>query len=289
MKQVASLRYDVIFKKAFSHPELFTALVKDFLDIVLEIDEVISDKVFVPAVGKVATRFDLFAEDKKNRIIVEMQHAHYADTYERFVYYQSSAMVETITSSNNYHFPLTVITLVFLTGKKAPSSESSILVHDFEPRDIVSGKVLDQVYTHKHKLIFIFTKSVQKNTPENYREWMQAINDSLDKEVNDEDYTNSHIHDLFKVIETDQISPEERARMKDEYNRVESEKDAEKKGWQAGLKVGEEMGRLEGEEKIREAQNRLIETAQNFKSLGSLTDEQISSATGLSLDHVQAL
>ncbi len=44
MKQVASLRYDVIFKKAFSHPELFTALVKDFLDI--EIDE-----------------------DKKNRII----------------------------------------------------------------------------------------------------------------------------------------------------------------------------------------------------------------------------
>ncbi len=270
MKSVASLRYDVIFKKAFSHPDIFTALVNDFLGIKLEITEVINDKVFVPAVGKVATRFDLFAEDKKNRIIIEMQHAHYADTYERFVYYQCSAMVETITTSSNYHFPLTVITLVFLTGKKSPS-DSGIVVHDLEPRDIVSGKVIDHLYTHKHKLIFIFTKSVQKTTPENYREWMQAINDSLDKEVNDEDYTNSHIHDLFKVIETDQISPEEYARMKDEYNRVESEKVAENKGWKAGLKVGVEK------------------TAKNFKSLGALTDEQIAQATGLSLDKVQAL
>ena len=53
MKQVAPLRYDVIFKKAFSQPEMFTALVNDLLDIQLEIDEVENDKVFVPTVGKV--------------------------------------------------------------------------------------------------------------------------------------------------------------------------------------------------------------------------------------------
>ncbi|TGO02726.1 hypothetical protein PN36_20075 [Candidatus Thiomargarita nelsonii] len=222
MKQVAPLRYDVIFKKAFGQPEMFTALVSDLLDIQLEIDEVKNDKVFIPSVGKVATRFDLFAEDKKNRVIV--QHAHYSDTFERFVYYQCSAMVETIASSNNYSFPVTVITLVFFTGKKTPSPDSGILLHDFEPRDFVTGKLIDGV--RKHRLIFIFTNSIKKNTPENYLEWMRAINDSLDEEVNEEDYTNPHILSLFERIEKDQISPEEYARMKDEYNRDESKSES---------------------------------------------------------------
>ncbi len=143
MKQVAPLRYDVIFKKAFSHPALFTAISKDFLGIQLEIDKVENDfeakvflqktlasKAFIPSIGSVATKFDLFAEDKKNRVIVEVQHAHYSDSYERFLYYQCSAMVETIASSNSYHFPMTVITIVFFTGKNSPSPDSGIMVFE---------------------------------------------------------------------------------------------------------------------------------------------------------------
>jgi hypothetical protein len=83
-------------------------------------------------VGNVATKFDLFAEDKKNRVIVEVQHAHYSDTYERFVYYQCSTMVETLVCSDNYSFPVTVITLVFFTKKKTPSPNSGIIMHDFD-------------------------------------------------------------------------------------------------------------------------------------------------------------
>ncbi|TGO02327.1 hypothetical protein PN36_26905, partial [Candidatus Thiomargarita nelsonii] len=93
--KVAPLRYDVVFKKAFGKPALFKALVKDLLNIDdFEIDKVENDKAFFPVVGKVNFKFDLFAEDKKNRIVVEMQHAHYSDTYERFLYYQLCAMVE---------------------------------------------------------------------------------------------------------------------------------------------------------------------------------------------------
>ena len=44
MKHVAPLRYDVIFKKAFSHPEIFTAFAKDFLDIGLQIDDHLLEK-----------------------------------------------------------------------------------------------------------------------------------------------------------------------------------------------------------------------------------------------------
>jgi len=283
MKKVAPLRYDVIFKKAFGNPEMFTALVGDLLDLQLEIDQVENDKVLIPSVGKVATRFDLFAEDKKNRIIVEVQHAHYSDTYERFVYYQCSAMVETIASSTNYGFPVTVVTLVFFTGKKAPNQNGSgILVHDFEPRDIADGEIVEGVYRKKHRLIFIFTGSLKKNkTPENYFEWMQAIDDSLDEEVNEKDYTNPHIGRLFEMIETDQITPEERARMKDEYSQGELEKKGFNKGKEIGFDEGYGEAQKEGEEKLKE-------TARNLKALG-IDEEQIASATGLSLNEVMAL
>ena len=303
MKNVAPLRYDVIFKKAFSDPEIFTAVVKDFLDIDLEIDKVQSEKIFNPPIGSVETRFDLFAEDKKNRIIVEMQHKHYPDAYERFLYYQCAAMVETIKSSKNYFFPVSVITLVFFTGKNSPSPDSEIFLHDFEARELVSGKVIEHFYKHKHKLIFIFTKSVQQNTPENYREWMQAIDDSLDEEVNDAEYHNPQIHRLFDMIEKDQITPKERARMKDEYNQVtdirtvfqEGEEKGKAEGMIAGMKAGERKGKAAGRKEGKAAgmkageRKGIIETAISFKALGALTDEQIAKATGLSLKEIQDL
>jgi predicted transposase/invertase (TIGR01784 family) len=272
MKQVAPLRYDVIFKKAFTRPDLFTALVKDFLGIQLEIDKVEHDKVFIPPVGNVATKFDLFAEDQKNRVIVEVQHAHYSDTYERFVYYQCSAMVETIISSKNYSFPVTVFTLVFFTEKNSPSPDSGLVVHDFEAKDFVTGRLLEKVYQRKHKLIFVFTNDfAHADTPEECREWMLAIFDSLNEKVDEDDYTNPAIQALFDVIEKDKITPEERARMKEEDNQAE----VETRKFQEGKHEG-----------VREEKEN---TVRNLKANGKLTEEEIASITGLTLKVVKAL
>ena len=289
MKQVAPLRYDVIFKKAFGDLDVFKALVRDFLNIKLEISKVESEKAFIPPVGSVDTRFDLFAEDEKNRVIVEVQHRHYSDAYERFLYYQCSAMVETVRSSKDYCFPVTVITLVFFTGKKTPSPDNNILVHDFEVRDL-NGEVVENLYGHKHLLFFVFTNSVSKNTPKKTSEWIRAIDDSLDEEVNENDYKNPNIKRLFELIEKDQITPEERARMKDEYSQGE----LEKKGFDEGKEIGFDDGYGEGKEDgIKEGKDEgrkegKIETARNLKALG-ISEEQIASATGLSLDEVRAL
>ncbi len=53
MKQVASLRYGVIFKKAFSQPDIFKAFVKDFIGIEFNIDKVEMEKSFDPPIGNV--------------------------------------------------------------------------------------------------------------------------------------------------------------------------------------------------------------------------------------------
>jgi hypothetical protein len=92
---------------------------------------------------------------------------------------------------------------------------------------------------------------------------MLAIHDSLDGQVDETEYTNSSIGELFDVIEKDKITPEERACMKDEYNEENAKKQA-----------------------IREEKEKM---ARNFKAFGTLTDEQIASATGLSLEIVKGL
>jgi predicted transposase/invertase (TIGR01784 family) len=87
---------------------------------------------------------------------------------------------------------------------------------------------------------------------------------------------------LFELIEKDQITPEEYARMKDEYNQEELEKEAFEEGEEKGRKEGREAGLKEGSERLKE-------TARNLKALGTLTEEQIASATGLTLEQVKML
>ncbi len=92
--------------------------------------------------------------------------------------------------------------------------------------------------------------------------------DSLDEKVDEDKYTNPSIQALFCVIEKDKITPEERARMKEEYNREEVSRQA-----------FQEVERRVRKEKM----------ARNLKAIGVLTEEQIASVTGLSLEMIKAL
>jgi hypothetical protein len=102
MIEVASLHYGVIFKKAFSQPHIFTAIIEDFFGLKIEIDKVETEKSFSPVVGNVDSRFDLFAEDKNNRIIVDIQHKRLPDHYDRFLHYHCATLLEQVTSASPF-------------------------------------------------------------------------------------------------------------------------------------------------------------------------------------------
>ncbi len=228
MKKVASLRYGVVFKKAFCDPEIFRAFVHDLLDIDLEIDYVETEKSFDPPIGRVVSRFDLFAEDRKNRIIVGIQHARYRDPYDRFLNYQCTALLEQIANADNYRPDLKVFTIVVLTSGDHHKTDVSTI--DFDPKDL-KGNSLGEI---PHKIIYVCPKYINKDTPEPYREWMLAIEDSLDGEIEESNYNNPEIHKIFDHIEKDSISPEERAKMIDEYDEDELRQDLFEKGINKG-------------------------------------------------------
>ena len=152
MKKVASLRYGVIFKKAFSEPDIFKAFVKDFVGIELDIDRVETEKSFDPPIGNVDSRFDLFAEDKQNRLIVDIQHVRYGDHYDRFLHYHCAALLEQVTRSEDYRPDLQVFTIVVLTsGDRHKVDIATVDYHHKQPK----GKTLKE---NTHKIWDVFTK-----------------------------------------------------------------------------------------------------------------------------------
>ena len=270
--QVESLQYDTIFKKAFRQVDLFTGLVEDFTGIHLEIDEVEKEKVFEPPIGQVKIRFDLFAEDKKNRVIVEAQHATSQDDFDRFFYYHAIAMAETIHNSKDYRFPKVIMTLVFFTEKKTPKPDNNILVQDLEIRTL-KGEIVPNARGLKHQILFIFTGDPISDleVPEPCLEWIKAIHDTMDEQADENKYENPLIKQLFQIISKDQTSPDEYAQMKEEYNQ------------QQALKNAFEEGQGKGERKAK------LEAARQLKALGKLTEAEIANAIGLTLKEVQAL
>ncbi len=257
MRHVAPLRYDVIFKKAFGDPEIFTAFVNDIVGINLEITKVETEKSFQRPVGHVKPRFDLFAEDLKNRVIVEIQHERYPDHYDKFLYYHCAALLEQVERSENYRPPLTVYTLVVLTS--GDRFKKDVGIADFDPHD-VNGHPFGVV---NHKIFYLCPKYVTDQTSPAYREWLEAIQDTLDEQVDETHYQRAIIRKIFDWIDASQVSPEERERMIEEFNQ------------DALLKEN----RAEERSHI----------ALNMLEMNAFTVEQIAQATGLSLDQVREL
>ena len=73
---LANLDNEVHFKKVFTDVEVFTAFVKGVLGIDIKINKVETGKMLSNA-SAIKFKMDLFAEDKENRTIVEIQKIDY--------------------------------------------------------------------------------------------------------------------------------------------------------------------------------------------------------------------
>jgi len=240
MREVASLRYGVIFKKAFCVPEIFNAFVRDVTGVAIEIDNVDTEKSFNPAVGAVDVKFDLYAEDLKNRVIVDIQHERLSDHYDRFLYYGCAAIMEQIANAKNYQPDLTVYTVVVLTS--GDKYKKDIFITDMTPKHR-DGSEADE--TH-HKIIYLAPKYVNDTTPEPIREWLQAIDDSLDEQVDEQSYERPEIHQIFDIIQKNLVTPQEQAKIIAQNHQEEIKETSHQEGFGEGIEQGTEQGIEQG-------------------------------------------
>jgi predicted transposase/invertase (TIGR01784 family) len=272
MQKVASLRYEVIFKKAFCDVEVFKAFAKDFLGIDLKIDKVQTEKKFDPPIGNVDSRFDLYAEDVENRVIVDIQHRRYEDYYERFLHYHCAAILEQVDTSKNYKPALTVFTIVVSTS--GTREDCAIAEISFDPINLLTHEKLNKIH---HRVLYLSPKHVTENTPEPYQEWLKLIQDSLDEQVDETSYHKTEVLKVVNLIKTDGLTPQDRARMKDEYSQEDAFRKAEERGIEKGLQLGEERGLEKGKLELEKGK---LEIAKNLFAQG-LAVELIEQATGI--------
>ena len=242
--QVIPLKSGVMFKQVFSQPHIFNQFVSDILGIQFSVDKVHTEYEYPEPVGFVRSSYDLFAEDKKQRIIVEIQHIKEDDFFDRFLYYHLISLIEQAGGYREYEFQQTVYTIVVLTSTPRDGSVNfSCAVSDMNPMDEYGN--IHALYPHR--LVFLCPRQVNSHTPDKIRQWLTLIEDSLDGEIDSQQYNKRIWQDILKYIKKRDISPAMLAELKDEAAWEKAKQRFTDEGRKEGKKEGREEGKKEGE------------------------------------------
>jgi hypothetical protein len=118
------------------------AFVRDIVGIEVEPDKIETEKAFQPKLGSIAFRYDVFAEDAKRRVVIEIQKVEYDHNFDRFLHYHLQAITEQQRGSEDYSVEKTVYTIVVLTAphKVNPRTnevyKDEVLVSNLNPKNL---------------------------------------------------------------------------------------------------------------------------------------------------------
>ncbi len=268
MVKVIPLKYGSIFKEVFGQPEVFKAFAKDILGIDLNITQVEREYEYPETVGFVKIRYDLFAEDTTNRIIVEIQTVKEEDFFDRFLYYHLISLIEQVNGYKEYEFDRAVYTIVVLTSvPRNKSVNFSVAVSDMSPLTELN----ERVAVYPHRLIFLTPRLVNEQTPAAIRGWLELIKDSLDEQVDETSYSRPLFQEMIKAMKATTISPEALSEIKDE------------KAWEKVQQDTWAEGKAEGK---AETARKMLETARKMLAKGYDLAE-VAELTGLSPDELK--
>ena len=209
---LARLDNEVFFKKAFTDQVVFKAFVKDIIGIDIEPDIIETEKAFQPKLGNINFKYDIFAEDTKKRVIVEIQKVEYDHNYDRFLHYHLQGITEQQRSSEDYSVEKTVYTIVVMTApykinaKTKEIYRDEVLISSLNPKNLkgIERKIFN------HELIYLNPNYKDEDTPQNYRDWLDLIYESIHNPEN----PNVNIHNegvkrAAEIVSYENISPDE--------------------------------------------------------------------------------
>jgi predicted transposase/invertase (TIGR01784 family) len=262
---LARLDNEVFFKKAFTDKIVFKAFVKDIIGIDVNPDTIETEKAFQPKLGNINFKYDIFAEDVKKRIVIEIQKVEYDHNFDRFLHYHLQAITEQQRNSDDYSVGKTVYTIVMMTApykineKTREIYKDEVLISSLNPKNLKGNE--RKIFNHE--LIFLNPNYKGEDTPQNYRDWLDLVYESIHNPENPQINTaNEGIKRATQLIQQENISPEEW-----EEAKIEASK-------RKVITLSIE------EEKMNIARNMLSDDEPN---------EKISKYTGLSIEQIKIL
>ena len=262
---IARLDNEVFFKKAFTDRIVFKAFVKDIIGIDVEPDKIETEKAFQPKLGNINFKYDIFAEDTRKRIVIEIQKVEYDHNFDRFLHYHLQAITEQQRSSEDYSVEKTVYTIVVMTApykineKTREFYRDEVLISNLNPKNLkgIERKIFN------HELVYLNPNYKGEDTPLNYRDWLDLIYESIHHPENPQINTkNAGVKRATEIIRQENISPEEW-----EEAKIEASK-------RKVIKLERE------EERFENARNGILK---------GYDDQIIADITGLSIEQIQEL
>jgi predicted transposase/invertase (TIGR01784 family) len=147
-----------------------------------------------------------------------------------------------------------------------------------------------KVELYAHRIAFIIPPLVNDQTPAAARPWLELINDSLDRHIDETRYTRPVFQQVIDAITVDNISPREMQQLIDERAWEDTLADTREEGREEGIEEGLRQGREEGVQQGRAEgeQNAKQQIAHSMLQAG-IDIGTIVTVTGLSRDAVEAL
>ncbi len=271
MIEVIPLKYGVTFKRVFSKPEIFREFVHDVTGVEVHVDQVFTEYEYPERIGNVQIKYDLFTEDIEQRIVIEIQHVKEEDFFygtccRRFLYYHLISIIEQVASYEEYATPKAVYTIVVLTSVPRDGSINYSWGQNLMNLLTEHNEIVEIA---PHRLIFLNPRLQNEKTPKAVQPWLELIEDSLDRQVDERNYTSSTLQQIIQDIRRKTVSPEELADIMDEA------------AWEKAKTRFREEGREEGQKAQK------IEIARQL--LDVLEDQVIAEKTGLTLEEIQVL
>jgi len=266
---LARLDNEVFFKKAFTDKIVFKAFVKDIVGIEVNPEKIETEKAFEPKVGSINFKYDIFAEDTEKRVIVEIQRVEFDHNFDRFLHYHLQAITEQQRSSKNYSVDRTVYTIVVVTApykvnkKTHEIYQDEVLISNLNPKNL---KGIERP-VFNHELFFLNPNYKDDETPQNYRDWLDLIYESIHNPKNPNlNLDNEGIKRASEIGTMEQLTPEEWEQSKFEVMR-------------------REVIAIERQEERTETMEEVAEKMINE----GIADELIQKITGLELVEIQKL
>ncbi len=219
---LGNLDNEVIFQKAFSDKIVFKAFVHDVLGIDIEVDVIETEKQFAPKVGDIDFKLDIYAESVDKRVVVEIQRRDYDYNFDRFLHYFLMVIAEQQKKAPVYDIPQTVYMIVVLTApykfdeKNGKAVRDEVLLMKFNPQTLLG--IERDIYGHK--LVWLNPNHPDESTPQQIRDWLDLIYQSIhspERPMLSE--TNEGVKRAATLINYDNLTPEERAKMKEANGR----------------------------------------------------------------------
>jgi hypothetical protein len=217
---LGNLDNEVIFKKAFTDKFVLQCLVKDLFGVTFIPDKVETEKRFPMKISYIDFKYDVFAQSKDKRVIVEIQKVDYDYNFDRFLLYHNMAIAELQRSSKEYKASKVVYTIVVCTGKYVAKErngnaiEKDVLFHHSNLFDM-NGQEID---VFGHKLIFLNHHYIKADTPEAYTDWLNLVKESIKNPENPTINLKNHgVKKVSELIDYEHLTPEERTESKNRH------------------------------------------------------------------------